>query len=52
MTGKKEMKKRRVGGLLIVPAGLAVLFVVRLSAHVSICRKLLRGETQAVRIDF
>ena len=45
------MKKRRVGGLLIVP-GLAVLFVVRLSEHVSICRKLLRGETQAVRIDF
>lgn len=45
------MKKRRVGGLLIVQ-GLAVLFVVRLSAHVSICRKLLRGETQAVRIDF
>lgn len=45
------MKKRRVGGLLIVP-GLAVLFVVRLSAHVSICRKLLRGETQAVLIDF
>lgn len=45
------MKKRRVEGLLIVP-GLAVLFVVRLSAHVSICRKLLRGETQAVRTDF
>ena len=36
----------------MIVLGPAVLFVVRLSVHVSICRKLLRGETQAVRIDF